>query len=349
MLERPPLSLLLRAGLVESVHRGAVAVTTTERTLFSIGPVDPPELVFPRSAIKPFQALPLLEDGLDRVFGLDPREVALTTASHGGDESHVAVAQSLMAKSGLRVEQLLCGVHAPMDRAATRRMLRAGQTFTSLHHNCSGKHLSMLMQARHLGASLPDYTDPDHPVQTRIRDRIALFAGIAVDGIKIGIDGCSAPAFALPLAALARAMARFADPTGLPEPTASAATRLFDIAVAEPHFVSGSRRIDLAVARTGHGRAFCKIGAEGVLALALRPPRPGLPAIGIAIKVEDGNERGYFQPALHLLRWLGFDPPADAAELPNEAAETLLNYRGLEVGKIAIADPLLRLPASPWS
>jgi len=343
------LTLLRRGDLVESVHRGAVAVVTADQPLFTLGPTTAPHAIYPRSALKPFQALPLLEERLDTQLALDSREIALTTASHGGDEQHVEAARSLLAKGALARSLLRCGSHPPMDAAAARRLTRAGQPFDELHHNCSGKHASMLLVAQHLGLPLADYIDPGHPLQRRIRATLAVFAGLAPEALGVAIDGCSAPAFSLPLAALARAMARFADPTGLPATTADAARRLFAAAVAAPHFVSGSRRIELAVMTAAHGRTFAKIGAEGVLALAIRPPRPGLPAVGIAIKVEDGAERGYFQPALALLRWLGFDPPADPAELPRDAHATLRNHRGLEVGKIEAAAEFARLPPSPWA
>ena len=349
MSEPAILTLLQRGDLVESVHRGAVAVATADRSLFTLGPADAPHAVYPRSALKPFQALPLLEEGLDAKLALEPREIALTTASHGGDEQHVEAARSLLAKGALARSLLRCGMHPPMDAAAARRLTRASQSFDELHHNCSGKHASMLLVASHLGLSLDDYVDPGHPLQRRIRATLAAFAGVAPEELGVAIDGCSAPAFSLPLAALARAMARFADPTGLPTATADAARRLFAAAVAAPHFLSGSRRIELAVMKVARGRTFAKIGAEGVLALAIRPPRPGLPAVGIAIKVEDGAERGYFQPVLTLLRWLGFDPPADPDDLPRDAHATLRNFRGLEVGKIAAAADFARLPPSPWA
>jgi L-asparaginase II len=343
------LTLLRRGDLVESVHRGAVAVATSDRLLFALGPVGADGAIFPRSALKPFQALPLLEEGLDAKLSLDAREIALATASHGGDERHVEAARSLLAKGGLDRTQLQCGAHAPMDPAAARRLTRAGVPFDELHHNCSGKHASMLLVSRHLGLPLADYLDPAHPLQQRIRERVALFAGLAPQKIGVAIDGCSAPAFSLPLDALARAMARFADPAGLPETIAGAARRLFASAIAAPHFLSGSRRIELAVMKAASGRTFAKIGAEGVLALGLRPPRPRRPPVGVALKVEDGAERGYFRPALELLRWLGFDPPADTAELPRAAEATLRNYRGLEVGKIEASAEFARLPQSPWT
>ncbi len=343
----PLLSFLTRAGRRESLHRGHVVVASADRVWFALG--DPDQPIFPRSAIKPFQALPLLEDGLDQTLGLSARELALTAASHGGDELHVAAARTLLEKGGVPESALLCGSHAPMDDAAARRLVRDGQRFTVLHHNCSGKHSGMLIQARALGAPLAGYTDPRHPVQSRILDRLATFAGLPTSAIEVGIDGCSAPAYALPIGALARAMARFADPTGLPERMAVAARRLFDAVMDEPHYLSGHRRIDLAVTKVSHRRTLCKIGAEGVVALAIRPPHAALPSVGIAMKVEDGNARGYVQPLLALLRWLGFDPPADVAELPRGSDPIQKNYAGLETGKIEAAESFEHLPPSPWS
>ena len=341
------LTILMRADRIECVHRGRLAVATTAGPLFTAGDADAP--TYPRSALKPFQALPLLEDDLDRTLGLDAREVTLTCASHGGDERHVEVAASLLKKGGFEPSALLCGKHPPVDDAAARRLVAQGREFTVLHHNCSGKHAGMLIQARHAKAPTESYVDPDHPIQRRIRARIAEFAGLSPDAIGVAIDGCSAPAFSLPLAALARAMARFADPREFAAPIAGAARRLFDATVAEPHYLSGRRRFDHAVMKAGGKRVFCKSGAEGVVALAIRPPRAGLPALGIAIKVDDGSARGHHLPALALLRWLGFEPPAAPEELASSVDPVLRNHRGLEVGRVEVGDALRELPASPWT
>jgi len=343
----PILVLLERAGLVESLHRGAIAVATPDRLLFSAGDVTSP--VFPRSALKPFQALPLLEQRLDRQLGLSAREVALTAASHSGDDAHVEAAAELLRKGSIAADALLCGTHAPWDEAAAQRLLREGRAPTVLHHNCSGKHAGMLIQARAMDAPLERYVDPAHPVQQRIRRRLAEIAGVPLDRIAVAVDGCSAPAFALPLESLARAFARLADPSGLPEATAEGCRRLFDAATAEPRFLSGRRRFDLAVMKAGQGRVLSKIGAEGVVALAARPPRPGAPGVGVAVKVDDGSARGYYLPALALLRWLGFDPPADREELSSAAQEVVLNHRGLEVGRARAGEALEALPPPPWS
>jgi len=343
----PLLTIVTRARLHESFHFGRIAITTANARLFTAGNADAP--IYPRSALKPFQAMPLLEDGLDRTLGLDEREITITCASHGGDERHVEAVESLLKKGGVEASSLQCGKHSPMDESAARRLAAAGREPTVLNHNCSGKHAAMLIQARHAQAPLENYVDPDHPIQRRIRARLAEFAGVTAESIGVAIDGCSAPAFAVSLTGLARAMARFADPSEFPETVASAARRLFDATTAEPHYLSGRRRFDHAVMKAGARRVFCKGGAEGVVALAVRPPRAGLPALGIAIKVDDGNARGYYLPALELLRWLGFDPPADAEESGASIDPIQRNHRGLEVGRIEIGAALRDLPASPWS
>jgi len=343
----PILTTLTRGGRAESRHRGSIAIATGAATIWSSGDVATP--VYPRSALKPFQALPLVEDGLDQKLGLTAQELTLTVASHSGDERHVEAAASLLAKGAIDESALLCGTHAPLDEKAARRLVREGRKWTSLHHNCSGKHSGMLIQARTSGAPLESYVDPDHPIQRRIRARIAEFAGLAPEELGVGIDGCSAPAFALPLAALARALARFADPAGFAEPLAGSCRRLFDAVTSEPHYLSGRHRFDLAVMTATHRRVLCKGGAEGVVALALRPPQAGLPALGIAIKIDDGAARGYYSPALALLRWLGFDPPANEEELSSSANPVLRNYRGLEIGRVESGEALASLPSSPWA
>lgn len=343
----PILTTLTRGGRPESWHRGSIAVATRDGALFSAGDVATP--VYPRSALKPFQALPLVEEGLDSKLGLTAAELTLTVASHSGDERHVEACQALLAKGSIEEGALLCGTHAPLDEKAARRLVREGRKWTALHHNCSGKHTGMLIQARESGAPLENYVDPDHPIQRRIRARIAEFAAMEPEELGVGIDGCSAPAFALPLERLARALARFADPAGLEAPRADACRRLFDAVTSEPHFLSGRQRFDFAVMSATRRRVICKGGAEGIVALALRPPRTGLPALGVAIKVEDGNARGYYRPALDLLRWLGFDPPADENELSSSTQEVVHNYRGLETGRIVVGEALASLPRSPWS
>ncbi len=198
-----------RGGLVESHHRGAVAVVDSSgRLVASLG--NPREPVILRSAAKPFQALALVCSGAAKAYGLTDEELAVVCSSHGGDERQVALVESILQKAGLDESMLQCGVHAPMDPTVRRSLAREGREPGPLHNNCSGKHAGMLATAKHLGLTLDDYTEPDHGVQQAILGLLAFLAGIEADQIRMAKGGCSAPTACLPLRCMALAMARLA-------------------------------------------------------------------------------------------------------------------------------------------
>jgi L-asparaginase II len=180
---------------------------------------DPGVATFVRSAAKPFQALPLLLAGGAERFGLSATDLALICASHSGAPEHVARAADLLARGGFTAGDLLCGAHPPLDRAVARRLREAGETPTPLHNNCSGKHAGMLLACRVLDLPSAGYVDPGHPLQQRILDHVARCCGVFREEVGIGVDGCSVPAYSLPIAAAARGYAALADPraAGLPE------------------------------------------------------------------------------------------------------------------------------------
>src|SRR5262245_21039692 len=196
-MPNPSLIELTRGGLVESTHAGTVAmVRATGEVVASLGDIAAP--VFPRSAIKPLQALPLLESGAADRFGFDAPEIAIASASHSGSATHVAVVRAMLARIGLDETALGCGVHEPMD-AAPPDLVRACDRASALHHNCSGKHAGMLATAVHLGEPTEGYWRPDHPVQVRIRQVLEEMTGTRIDASACGIDGCSVPNWAIPL------------------------------------------------------------------------------------------------------------------------------------------------------
>ena len=203
-MRNPILIELTRGALVESAHAGVVAVARADGELLGgVGNVAAP--IFPRSAIKPLQALPFVETGAVERFGLGPAEIAVACGSHSGTPRHVAVVEGLLARAGLTPAALGCGIHEPFDAAAARVMIRRGERATSLHHNCSGKHAAMLATAAHLGEPTDGYWLPDHPVQVRIRRVLEDLTGCTLSPEVCGIDGCSVPNWAIPPAALARA------------------------------------------------------------------------------------------------------------------------------------------------
>jgi len=271
----PVLVELTRGDLVESRHRGAVAIADASGKLaWSCGDVERP--IYPRSAVKMLQALTLVESGAADAFALSDEELALACASHSGEPFHVELVRAWLGRIGLDDNALSCGAPIGMDG---RRLSRA-------HHNCSGKHTGFLTAARHLGLATRGYERPDHPVQRRVLAAIADMAGIDASGTPVAIDGCTAPAVALPLRALATAFARIADPSRLAPDRAAAALRLDSAVKAKPLYVAGTGRVCTTLINAAHGAASVKTGAEGVFVAAVSAQ-----GLGVALKIDDGAAR----------------------------------------------------------
>lgn len=331
MHDNPILIEMTRGSLVESSHCGAIAVAAADgRLLLALGDVARP--IFPRSAVKALQAIPLIESGAADAFGLGRPELAIACASHSGDAVHLTAVRELLAKAGLNESQLACGVHWPMSERASRELTRAGESPTAIHNNCSGKHAGMLATALHRGLDPSDYERPEHGVQEEIRRIISEICGVELEREEMGIDGCSVPTFAFPLAALARGFARLASGKGLSPTRAAAARRLMAACFANPVLVAGEGRFDTIVMRGLAGSVFVKGGAEGVHCAAL--PELG---IGIAVKIDDGTKRAAETVFALLLAKLvvGADQVL-AGELQGE----IRNWRGFKVAELR-ASPAL--------
>jgi L-asparaginase II len=332
-----PLVEYTRGGIVESVHSGAIAVVDAQgRLVASYG--DPGAVVFLRSSAKPFQTLPLLESGAAEAFALPQREIAFTCASHLGMDMHAEAAASLQARIGASEQDLLCGTHPVPDTATARRLILAGQSPTPNRHNCSGKHSGMLVQARHRDLPLADYVNPQHPIQQTILATFAEMVELSPSQVVVGVDGCSAPNFAVPLFNGALAFARLADPSGLPRQRADALRTVFYAMTAYPEMVRGPGGQDTEFMRRRPGLLVAKGGAEGYqgLGIVAGALRPGSPALGVAIKVADGAGRAVPIVALEVLRQLGLFTDSDfdvLAEFNYAPRETLRNFRGLVVGQ----------------
>ncbi len=320
-----------RGDMVESRHRGAAAVVDAGgAVVHSWGDVERP--VFSRSAIKPLQALPLIETGAAERFGVSDTEIALACGSHGGAPEHVRPVAAWLERIGLAAGDLECGAHPPTDEAAAGALLRAGEEPSPLHNNCSGKHAGFLTTAVHLGEATAGYVAPDHPVQKRIEGTLAELGGIRLEGAARGTDGCAIPVIAMPLTAIARAMARLADPRDLAPVRAAAARRILAAMTGHPYLVSGRERFDTVAIEAGGGAFVVKIGAEGVYVAAV--PRLGL---GVALKIDDGARRAAEAVMAALLRHLGaLDEKAQAA-LKTYLDRPVLSRAGVRVGAVGVA------------
>jgi L-asparaginase II len=291
-----PLAAVRRGELLESVHRGRIAVFDPRGDeLEARG--DPEAYVYLRSSAKPFQALPLILSGAADDFGLTDDELAVACASHNAEEPHLAAVRSILEKAGLSEGELQSGAHLPMYEPAADELVCRGEEPRPIHGNCSGKHAGMLAVCVHEGYETLDYRDPGHPLQRRILGLIAEVCGVEEDEVLIAGDNCGVPAFALPLRSFATGLARIATGDGLPDQLAGAALRLRDVMRSHPFMVAGTGRFDTELMERTH--LLVKGGAEAVLAVGDPEGR------GMALKISDGAYRAVRPAALAALDHLG--------------------------------------------
>ena len=334
-MSNPVLVEVTRGSIVESRHRGAISVVDGDgRTVLALGDVERP--VFPRSAVKAMQALPLVESGAADAFGFGNRELALACASHSSEPEHVALAAGMLERAGRDVRVLECGCHWPFDQHVLIDLAKSGAEPTALHNNCSGKHAGFVATAVHAEIDPEGYSGFGHPIQKEIRAVMEALTGTALGKDNCGTDGCAIPTYAVPLARLAGGFSQMATGRGLERERAKAAKRLIEACMAEPFYVSGTKRACLRLMEAAPGRIFAKTGAEGVFCAAL--PEKGL---GIALKCDDGGTRAAeAMVAATLAALLG---PDDAAHdtLMKSADRTLRNWNGTEVGSIRPTEALV--------
>jgi len=340
-MTNPVLVEVTRGPVAESRHRGSIAVVDAKgRRVVAIGDVEAP--VFPRSAVKAIQALPLVESGAADACGFGAAELALAGASHSGEPRHTGTVAAMLAAVGRGVADLECGVHMPMSSLAERMMLRADHLPSPLHNNCSGKHAGFICTACHLGVDPKGYVHPDHPVQRMVTAALADLTGAGMGDANRGIDGCSIPAYAIPLDRLAHAFARMATGEGLGPARAAAARRILAAGMSEPFMVAGSGRFDTDVMPLFSGRLSAKTGAEGVYCGAL--PDLGL---GIALKIDDGAARAS-EVAMAAVIASRLTPTDDGARAAFERwlVPLVRNRRGIPVGEVRPTAGLLDALAS---
>ncbi|HEX6991858.1 MAG TPA: asparaginase [Gemmatimonadales bacterium] len=320
-----------RGGAVESVHPVSVAVTDADGRILADSR-QPALVSFWRSAAKPFQAMPLVEDGAADHFQFGDEELALACASHSSEPAHLAVVDRMLERIGLTEDALACGPHEPLDPRVARDVIRQGTRLTPRWSNCSGKHAGMLAVALHHGWPTSGYEKRGHPLQERIERTVAAWTGVAPGELLHAVDGCTVVCFGLPLTGMATAYARFG---ARREP---AAVRLRQAMMAHPDLIAGTGRYCTELMSAFPGQIVAKVGAEGVYSAAL--PAQG---VGITLKVEDGDSRAA-PVALHavlcqLLPVLGVDV-APLAALAERGTVPTRNTRGEVTGDLRAAGAL---------
>lgn len=319
-----PLANLTRGSVIESQHYGHVVVVdgATGNTVFSLGA--PHFITYIRSAAKAFQAIPLYEDAVPDIFNLTEEEMAVTMSSHNGEERHVQAVASILQKIGCEENALQCGVHIPLGTAVAALMSASNAKPKVLHNNCSGKHAGMLAACINRGLPIENYLEFDHPYQQRILQTILQWTELPEERVQRGIDGCSAPNFALPLYNMALMYAKLmASQEDIPK-------RIVLTCVKHPEMIAGEGRFDTDIMRVTRGRILAKVGAEGIQCLGIDVPVP----MGMAVKVVDGASRAVPAIVLAVLEKLQLLSPEELEQLADYRYVVLRNHRGTITGEL---------------
>lgn len=326
------LAEVIRGETVESIHRGHLIILNgSGETVFQLG--EPETVTFFRSAAKALQVIPCITSGAAEYFGFNEREIALACASHSGEKMHTELATEMLGKIGLSESDLRCGAHLPFNEKRAEEMIRAGEKPTQIHNNCSGKHSAMLAFAKFINAGIATYEHSENPIQQKILETISLFTDVPEAEIKIATDGCCAPNFAVSIEAMARSFLKIVNPPkSFDEDLKIACKKIVEANIKFPELIGGSERLDTLLLDNGNGRFISKIGADGVWLCAVLPSEKFPGGLGIALKIEDGDDkRARAVVSVEVLRQLGIFEKETLKEI---SPLPILNRRGETVGNV---------------
>ncbi len=335
MPANPILVEVTRGPAVESIHRGsAVIVDRRGRVVRFWGDLN--QSIYPRSAVKPLQAIPLVRSGAARDLSVTPEEIAMACASHGGEPIHTSTVHEWLARLSHGPQDLECGAHPPTDRESRDELSRRGEEPSRLHNNCSGKHAGFLSVCRHLGFPARGYTRADHPVQELVRDTLEEFTGCSLRDAARGVDGCGIPVFGIPLRGLATAMMKFTEPEHLDPETVDALRTIRGAMTKHPYLVAGRDQFCTRVMAALAPNVLVKTGAEGTCCAAVLDQ-----GLGIAIKIDDGAARASEVAVGGILRCLEAMDNSQLAGLKSTLEPDVFNAAGAKVGIIKASTTLM--------
>lgn len=310
----PVLCIQTRNGITENMFRGVVCVARVKETyeveiIHSRGNID--QMIYPRSANKYVQILPLLESGAADHFKFTDKEIAVMCASHNAEPDHLTTVREILAKIDCKESDLQCGSHTPVDlKSAFQYCLDAGTNLypfqSPIFNNCSGKHAGMLALCKFLGHPIEGYLSPDHPIQLLMKEAACDIFDIqdgTVGTLHIGVDGCCVPAFAMPVRNAAIGYSRMSKPHFHPNPKRSAAiSRMIASVTSYPQMVHGTTQGSFDSILMSHYKdiLFCKRGAAGCHLIGLREL-----GLGCCVKIEAGVDEPKFNVIVAFLRWCG--------------------------------------------
>lgn len=320
-----------RGGIVESLHRGVIAVVSSEGEVINeLGDIN--LQTFMRSATKPLQAVAVLETGIAEEFKLDLKDIALILSSHSGEIEHVEALKEIMRKIGIDEDSLKCGVHQPLNKEAAKELASAGEAPTKLHCNCAGKHMGQIAASKIKGLSIDDYYEMNHGIQALIRDVLSKFSGVHIGEIIKGVDGCGIPVYGMPLKNMALAYANLCNEELMGGMYRKSQNYVLSAMTMYPEMVGGTGRFDTLLMKHFGDRLIGKFGDEGIYCIGLTGKK-----IGIALKIEDGNGRAVGPAVLELLYQKGIIDKDEVELIKEFRNPPLLNHKGEKIGEIRAA------------
>jgi L-asparaginase II len=333
-----------RGDIVENRHVvHAAIVDANGKLLYAVG--DPSRVTLPRSAAKPAQALAILETGaLDQYF-FDDADLALMCASHNSEDRHLSRARAILETIQAEETDLRCGGHAALSDPVNKTWIKADYIPTAICNNCSGKHAGMIAGAKALGADISTYHLSENAMQARVRGVVEDLSGLDADGVKWGIDGCNLPTPALPLYSLAKLYSTYATAADEAEGKADLSkrtenlARVFRAMSQHPELVGGEGRFCTRLMAAYQGGLIGKIGAEGCYGIGIRKSTQlgADTAIGIAVKIEDGNKPILYSAVMEILEQLNIGTQEIREQLADLHHPRLTNTAGVEIGKVSCA------------
>jgi L-asparaginase II len=319
---------VFRGNMVESVHRGSIAVVSSQKgIIYGIGNAD--RITYFRSTEKPLQAIAALETGIVEEYGLDLKEVAIMTASHSGEEEHISTLIEFMKKTGIKEDDLQCGIHDPVNKEAAKRLVVQGIQPSKLHCNCSGKHIGQLASIKLKGLNFDGYLERNHKMQKEIKRIVSEFSGTAISEILEATDGCGITVHAVPLKNIALSYANLCNEEFMEGQYKKSQNYIASSMTMYPEMVAGKGRLDTAIMDRFGDRVISKIGAEGTYAAGIIGK-----SIGIAIKIEDGNSRAVGPAILETLMQIGIISEDEVVQLKSHWNPGVYNHKNELVGEI---------------
>ena len=321
-------TFVTRGNIIESIH-GAKSVVQNfnYKIIFTTG--HELDLVYPRSAIKIFQAIPFIQSNAHKKYKLSKKEIAISCSSHCGEKQHMIVLNNWIKKIKINNNSLKCGIHNPLNLDSSNKLLSSGKKPNQLHNNCAGKHLGMISGCLSNKMNINNYLDCHHPYQKLIRNSLENITKYKITKKQVGIDGCSAPQYAFPLQNLSTSMVNLIKNYIGNEDFSTSIKLLLDSILKYPQLIGGSKKFDSELMKITKGKIFSKGGAEGVLLFAHKEKK-----IGGVIKIIDGNERALPSATTEIFKKLSLVTKNEQQKLSDWNNQQIYNHAKIKVGKI---------------